>query len=163
MITRSLRNGYLWDRVRVQGGAYGAFCSFDHFSGILSFGSYRDPNLADTLAIYDEAGEYLRQLELNDDELTKGIIGAIGELDGYQLPDAKGYTSMVRNLIGVDDVYRQKMRDEVLGTTAKDFRLLGEAMSSLAADGRVVVLGSKEAIEEANAERTAPLVVVTVL
>lgn len=163
VITRSLRNGYLWDRVRVQGGAYGAFCSFDHFSGILSFGSYRDPNLTDTLSVYDEAEKYLSQLELNDDELTKGIIGAIGELDSYQLPDAKGYTSMVRNLIGVDDVYRQKMRDEVLSTSAQDFRTFGEAMSDLGTDGRVVVLGSKEAIEEANATRTEPMSVIAVL
>ncbi|MBU06518.1 MAG: peptidase M16 [Gemmatimonadetes bacterium] len=163
VITRTLRNGYLWDRVRVQGGAYGAFCSFDHFSGLVSFGSYRDPNLADTLAVYDGAGDYLKGLELNDDELTKGIIGAIGELDAYQLPDAKGYTSMVRNLIGVDDDYRQKMRDEVLATTAKDFRVFGEAISALAGSGRVVVLGSKDGIEAANLEREEVLEVVPVL
>jgi Zn-dependent M16 (insulinase) family peptidase len=163
VITRTLRNGYLWDRVRVQGGAYGAFCSFDHFSGLISFGSYRDPNIADTLAVYDGAGDFLTSLELNDDELTKGIIGAIGELDSYQLPDAKGYTSMVRNLIGVDDAYRQKMRDEVLSTTAKDFRVFGEALSGLAAAGLVVVLGSKEGIEAANAEREEKLEVLAVL
>jgi hypothetical protein len=153
VITKYLRNSYLWDRVRVQGGAYGAFCVFDHFTGVFTFGSYRDPNLLDTVAVYDGAADFLRRLELPPEELTKAIIGTIGEMDAYQLPDAKGYMSMVRELTGVDDVYRQRLRDEVLGTTADEFREFGDRLGGLGETGRVVVLGSKEAIEAANAER----------
>ena len=153
VITKFLRTSYLWDRVRVQGGAYGVFCSFDPFAGVFGFGSYRDPRLLETLRVYDGAAAFLRGLDLSEDERVKAIIGAIGEMDAYQLPDARGYTSMVRELTGVDDDYRQSLRDHVLGTTAADFRDFGERLEGLAGAGRVVVLGSPEAIESANAER----------
>ncbi len=163
VITRYLGASWLWDRVRVQGGAYGAFCSFDSFSGVLSFASYRDPNLLQTLDNYDGSGPFLRQLALSDDELSKAIIGAIGDLDAYQLPDGKGHTSMLRYMSGIDDEYRQRIRDEILGTTAADFRAFADVLEAAAAKGVVTVLGSGEAIDAANAERAGLLQKVKVL
>ncbi len=150
VITNYLRTTWLWDKIRVQGGAYGAFCRFDHDSGLFSFGSYRDPNLIETLQHYDQTSPFLRNLDLNDDEVTKSIIGAISNLDGYQLPDAKGYSAMIRHLIGYTDDLRQQYRDEVLSTTAADFKAFGEVLAQLNETGLVVVLGSSEAIEQAN-------------
>lgn len=54
--------------------------------------SYRDPNLLKTIEVYDETAKFLRELEMDDDALTKAIIGAISDVDAYQLPDAKGYS-----------------------------------------------------------------------
>ena len=62
------------------------------YLGIFSFLSYRDPNLLKTLDIYDATGDFLRELEMDNDTLTKAIIGTIGDVDAYQLPDAKGYS-----------------------------------------------------------------------
>lgn len=163
VITKYLRNTWLWDRVRVQGGAYGGFCLFDHRSGIFTYLSYRDPNLLVTLDNYDQAGQFLRQLELNEDELTKSIIGAIGDMDAYQLPDAKGYTSMVRHLTGDTDEARQRMRDEILGTTRADFKAFAEGLEQVNSNGLVVVLGSQADIEAANAARQGWLSVFKVL
>ena len=151
--TRYLAATWLWERVRVQGGAYGAFCSFDPFSGVLSYASYRDPNLLETLEIYDQSGRFLKELEISEEELTKGIIGAVGDLDAYQLPDARGFSSMVRHLTGVTDEFRQQLRDQVLATRAEDFGKFGDLLEQVAENGRVVVLGSQEAIEEADAAR----------
>jgi presequence protease len=142
----------LWDKVRVQGGAYGAFCPFDRLSGVLTFISYRDPNIQGTLEVYDQSGEFLRQLDINRAELTKSIIGVIGEMDAYQLPDAQGYTSMTRYLTGVSDEDRQCIREEVLATTQKDFRAFGDVLDRVKNKGLVVVLGSVEAIEDLNKE-----------
>ncbi len=100
VVSRFLRTSYLWDRVRVRGGAYGAFSLFVPKSGIFSFLSYRDPNLLDTLTIYEESASFLRDAELDEDELIKSIIGTISDLDSYQLPDAKGWTSLERFLAG---------------------------------------------------------------
>lgn len=61
-------------------------------AGIFSYLSYRDPNLLKTLDIYDGTADFLRELELDEDSLTKAIIGTIGDVDSYQLPDAKGYS-----------------------------------------------------------------------
>jgi hypothetical protein len=153
VITRFLRNTWLWDRVRVQGGAYGAFCAFDHFSGVMAFASYRDPNVLATVDNYDACATFLKDLELSNEELTKAIIGTIGELDSYQLPDAKGHTSMARYLTGVTDEFRQQMRDAVLGTSVGDFKAFAEVLDRASAAGRVVAMGSRDALEAANEGR----------
>jgi len=61
-------------------------------SGVFSYLSYRDPNLLKTLDIYDGTGDFLRGLDVDQETLTKAIIGTIGDVDSYQLPDAKGYS-----------------------------------------------------------------------
>ena len=148
--TNLLRAGYLWDRVRVQGGAYGAFCSFDVRSGVFSFGSYRDPNLVDTIATYDGAGAFLRGLDVSEAELTKNIIGAVGRLDTYRLPDAQGYTSMVRRLVGETDETLQLYRDELLSTTPAHLREFADALDAVGNAGNVVVMGSRESLAVAT-------------
>jgi len=163
VITRYLRNAWLWEKIRLQGGAYGAFCFFDKHSGALTFVSYRDPNLIKTLEAFDGSSGFLNTLRIGDDELVKGIIGTIGDIDQYQLPDAKGYISMVRYLTGEDEERRQKMRDEVLGATKRDFQSFGEILDSAMSRGAVKVLGSETAIQEAAAKRPGWLKVVKVL
>ena len=163
VITRYLRNAWLWEKIRLQGGAYGAFCSFDKHSGALAFVSYRDPNVLKTLEAFDGSGRFLKDLKLGDGELVKAIIGTIGDIDQYQLPDAKGYTSMVRRLTGENEERRQKMRDEILGATKKDFQSFGELLESAMPKGVVKVLGSETAIQEAAAKNPGWLKVVKVL
>jgi len=163
VVTRFLRNTWLWDRVRVQGGAYGAFCSFDHFTGAFTFVSYRDPSVLETLAAYEASGGFLRELDLSEEELTKAIIGTIGDLDAYQLPDAKGYVSMIRELTGITDAFRQEMRDAVLGTKANDFRAFAASLDELRGKTNTVVLGSREALEAATVERQDWLTLIPVL
>ncbi len=153
VITGYLRMAYLWEKIRVLGGAYGAYAVFDDRSGVLTFLSYRDPNVAATIENYDNAAAFLKGLDasrLSDNELTKAIIAAIGDLDTYQLPDAKGYTSLMRYLTHRTDELRQKTRDEVLSTNGEDFIAFGEVLAKVAQSNAVVVLGSQSAIESAN-------------
>ena len=150
VINNLLRTGYLLQKIRIQGGAYGAFCTFSPISGVYTYLSYRDPNLAGTLDVYDATAGYLRGLELSDDELTRSIIGAIGSIDAYQLPDAKGYTSLTRYLTGETDQRLQQFRDEVLGTTTADFHALADVLAAVEDAGDMVVLGSREAVEESG-------------
>ena len=158
VINPYLRGTYMWDKIRVQGGAYGGFTQFDHHSGAFTFLSYRDPNLDQSLAAYDRAAEYLRSLKLREEELTKAIIGAIGELDAYQLPDAKGFTSMVRYILGITDAERQRIRDEVLATGEADFHAFGEALqSAMSIESAVVVLGSAEAVQSSQLNQSGQM------
>ncbi|MEM7114776.1 MAG: peptidase M16, partial [Chloroflexota bacterium] len=150
VITGYLRATWLWEKIRVQGGAYGGMISFNQHSGVLSMLSYRDPNLLGTIENYDGTSQFLRNLDLSERDLTRSIIGAISGIDGYQLPDAKGRTSMYRYLLGTTPEYRQQYRDEVLGTTAADFKAFAEMMAEVRDNGTVVVLGSPEAIAAAN-------------
>nr|WP_294512784.1 insulinase family protein [uncultured Bilophila sp.] len=151
VITRHLRMGWLWDQVRVQGGAYGAFCSLDRMSGTLAQVSYRDPNVEKTLATYDATADYLRKLDLSDRDLTLAIVGAIGDLDTYLLPDARGAASLARHLTDDRDDLRQQMREEILGTTRRHFTEFAEVMAEAARAGTVCVLGGSAAENAATA------------
>ena len=150
VITRYLRTAYLWDAVRVQGGAYGCSLGFSRFDGVASFSSYRDPNVKATLDNYDGTGAFLTANPLGPAELSKAIIGAVGDLDAPQSVDAKGYTSMVRYMLGVTEEDRQAWRDQVLSTTAADFVDFAERIDAVAKDGSVAAVASERAIAEAN-------------
>ena len=155
VILNYLRTTWLWEKIRVQGGAYGAFSLFNPRSGVLTFLSYRDPNLGQTLQVYDQTAQFLRQLDggrLSQEELTRSIIGVIGSLDAYQLPDAKGYISMARYLVGETDEQRQVWRDQVLSTSVKDFHHLEDNLEQMQDQAAVVVLGGQEALQTLQAE-----------
>ena len=151
VISGYLRTSWLWERIRVQGGAYGAFCMFDRISGTMTFVSYRDPNLLKTVDNFDRSVDFLRNVDLNDNELTKAIIGAIGHMDTYLLPDAKGYVAMLRHLTGDTEAHRQRLREEILATTVADFRTFAEVLERLKTKGIVKVLGAESALDEALA------------
>ncbi|KAH0943385.1 hypothetical protein HID58_003022 [Brassica napus] len=154
VISKHISNTWLWDRVRVSGGAYGGFCDFDSHSGVFSFLSYRDPNLLKTLDIYDGTGDFLRGLDVDQETLTKAIIGTIGDVDSYQLPDAKGYSSLMRHLLGVTDEERQRKREEILTTSLKDFKEFAEAIDVVREKGVAVAVASAEDIDAANQARS---------
>ena len=162
VINNYLRTSYLWEKVRVQGGAYGAFITFGSQSGVLSYLSYRDPNLMGTLENYDNTPQFLRN-GIHEDELVKSIIGAVSSMDGYQLPDAKGYSSMIRHLTNVTDEYRQQVREEVLSTTKADFVALADVLEKVKDNSTVVVLGSSDAINAANDELDEKMTVTKVM
>jgi Zn-dependent M16 (insulinase) family peptidase len=153
-VNKMIRTGYLWEKVRVQGGAYGAFCLMDRVGGGLSFVSYRDPNLAATLDAFDGTAKWLEAMDLPADELEKSIIGAIGEFDAYQLPDAKGFTALVRHLTGQDDAYLQTLRDQALATTKADFRAFAQAVRINAEHGAVCIMGDEQAMQDSGLDLT---------
>ncbi|MHB1104617.1 MAG: insulinase family protein [Devosia sp.] len=159
---KHLNTTYLWDKIRVQGGAYGGSSSFDPFSGGFAFTSYRDPNLLGTIENYDKAAGFLR-LPVGAQELTRSIIGVIGAIDTYRLPDAKGFVSLLYELMDDTDEARQERREQVLGATQRDFVALADAIEQVAQRGQVVVLGSETAIKAANDERGKFLEVTKVL
>jgi Zn-dependent M16 (insulinase) family peptidase len=163
VVQHYLNTTWLWNKVRVQGGAYGGSSALDRHSGIFNFSSYRDPNLLETLDAYDQTGTFLRETEISDAELTKSIIGVIGHVDDYKLPDAKGFTSTLRYLLGETDESLQRYRDEILSARPQDFRKFGETLDALADTAEVVVVGSPEAIAAANAKRQGLLAVTKVL
>ena len=152
VINKHLGTTWLWDRVRVSGGAYGGFSDFDPHSGQFTYLSYRDPNLQGTIDNYDGTGEFLRGLKVDKDTLSKAIIGTIGDIDSYQLPDAKGYTSMVRYMLGTSDEERQERRDQILGTTEADFHRFADALDAVRESGNVVAVCSADAAAKANAK-----------
>ncbi|MDL2209341.1 insulinase family protein [Desulfovibrio sp. OttesenSCG-928-O18] len=141
VILKQLRTGWLWEKVRVQGGAYGAFCAFDRMAGAFVLASYRDPNVRNTLDIFARTPAHLASLTLSKRELEAAVIGAMGEMDAHLLPDAKGSAAFARKLIGDTKELRQKMRDEILSTTQDHFHAFAEVLTKAMKTGPVCVLG----------------------
>jgi Zn-dependent M16 (insulinase) family peptidase len=117
VVMNHLNTTWLWDKLRVEGGAYGVSCHCDTHSGDFAFVSYRDPNLQATLDIFDKSAEFLRAAPVGEAELTRNIIGVIGGMDTYQTPDAKGWTSMANWLIDATDELNQRRREEILSAS----------------------------------------------
>ncbi len=153
VISRFLRMSYLWDKVRVQGGAYGAFCSFDRIGGSFILASYRDPNSTRTLDAFAKAGEFLANASLTQADLDQAVIGAIGDIDAYMLPDAQGHAALSRALTGDAEEDRARMRDEVFAAGPEHFKAFGEVLIEGARQGAAVVAGSSETIGKLAAER----------
>jgi len=154
VVSKFLRAGYLWERVRVQGGAYGAGVSYSRTSGNLAFTSYRDPNLARTVEAFAAVAPYLASLDLDPSELEKSIIGSVGDIDQYLLPDAKGFTALARDLTGEDEDYRQASRDAILSAGPRDFREFGEAVLAATTKGCIVIAGGKDALAASGLDLT---------
>jgi len=152
VVSRYLRTSWLWDKVRVVGGAYGCSNTFSPNTGLFKYTSYRDPNLVETLKTYDETPSFLSHTakEMTPSTLSNAIIGMIGDLDKPQQPDQKGFASMERYLVGLSDEIRQERRDQVLATTAKDFAEFGERLEAIKKEGTIAVVGSAAALEGAD-------------
>ncbi|CBZ54113.1 Mitochondrial presequence protease (Precursor), related [Neospora caninum Liverpool] len=128
---RALSTGYIWDNIRVVGGAYGSFFRSD-FTGTFLFTSYRDPHLRDTLKRYLGAGAGLHQFAENLDErsLTRAVIGVLRDLDQPTPNDQKGYRALWQTIQGETKEDRQRFRKEVLQTTAADIRAFADRLEA---------------------------------
>lgn len=138
---------YLWNKLRVLGGAYGAFAGFGR-SGNMYFGSYRDPNLKESLEIYDKAEEYLRNFNVDKREMTKYIIGTISNLDAPLTPSSKADKALAYYLSNVTHEDIQKERDEVLNCKVEDIRSFADMIKDCMAQNYLCVLGNSSKIKE---------------
>jgi len=153
VVSKFLRTGYLWDQVRVMGGAYGASCALSKGSGFFGFVSYRDPNLAKTIDVYDKTADALMaaadELEKDEEALHAAIIGTIGAIDGALSPDQKGWTQLIRWITNNGSAEgRQQMRDELIGTKPDDFREFARRLKKMT-NPTVAVISSKAGFEAA--------------
>lgn len=117
----------MWEKVRVTGGAYGAFCNFNRRNGVVKLLSYRDPNLLSTLSVFRDIGNACIELAdgLSRDDLELAIIGTIGDLDAPQSPDQEGFERFVRWASGETHSARDQWRADILGTTNAAIRDFG--------------------------------------
>lgn len=99
-------------------------CGFVLLKSRVCVAVYVSACLVCVITLLCDAGtvEFLRKLELDNDSLTKSIIGTIGDVDSYQLPDSKGRTAFMRHILSISDAERQERREQILGTSLKDFR-----------------------------------------
>lgn len=138
---------YLWNQVRVKGGAYGCMCSFSK-SGESYFVSYRDPNLKKTIDVYEEAAEYIASFDQDDRSMTQYIIGAISELDTPLNAPAKALRSLSAYMTNQTETDLQKVRDELLATDQETIRGLAAYIRAFMQQEYLCVVGNEEKVKE---------------
>ena len=138
---------YLWINVRVKGGAYGCMNTFLR-SGESYFVSYRDPNLSDTLDVYDRIPEYIKSFSPDERDMTKYIIGTFSALDTPMNPEAKGSRALSAYLEGITYEQIQKERNEILNAQPEDIRRLADLVEAVLKKDSICVIGNENMIKE---------------
>lgn len=144
-----LRYDYLWTRVRVKGGAYGAGARFDP-NGVMYFSSYRDPNLAETLQVYRDLSDYLEHFTASEREMTKHVIGTISLMDTPLTASMHLQKAVTAYLTGRKPEEAQENRDAVLRCSQDDIKALAPLVRDVLQDGYLCVVGGEEKIKEHN-------------
>jgi presequence protease len=155
VILNDLQSGYLWDAVRVKGGAYGAYGAVNKHTGVLSYTSYRDPNVKNTFKAFDGVSSALssrlsaqqhQPLNSRDQDLEKAILSTIGSIDAPTSPSERGSIATSRFLFQVKQEQIDKKRREVLDANLKDLKAFQEGAEKLKEIGSRIVVGSEESL-----------------
>ncbi|MBR4383832.1 MAG: insulinase family protein [Selenomonadaceae bacterium] len=142
-----LRYEYFWTKIRVQGGAYGAFASFDR-SGKLTFSSYRDPNLTKTLETFNGTADFLKNFDVSDREMDKYIIGTLSKSDRPLSPSLKGQIAADLCLMNITYEDRKKSRDEILSARQEDIRALAKLVEDCMNQNILCVFGNEQVLKD---------------
>ena len=148
LLARNLSTGYLWNKIRVEGGAYGGRASVTSGHPVFACSSYRDPAIAATYAAFTDG---LKQVAagLDESEVEQSVVGTIGRIDMPQTPHEKGWNESLALFYGRSPAWRQELRQGVLGATLVQLSKLAQQI--LNADSACVVLGSHAAFSAAYA------------
>lgn len=139
---------YLWNQIRVQGGAYGCGCNFQRNGGVY-FYSYRDPNLRKTYEIYDNLYSKIKQFHAEEREMTKYVIGTINRFDQPKTNGELLDYAVALHFSGVSDEMRLQERAEILRTTDEDIRQFAELLQQISSSENICTIGGEEIL---NAE-----------
>ena len=149
VLNKILSLNYLHNAIRVRGGAYGCFAQIG-IDGAINFASYRDPNLTETLSVYNNVAEFVNQLDITPDEMLKYIIGTISGIDQPMTVTQRTNAAVTRYINGKKIEKIQKIRDEIINTTVNDVKTAVDILKAFADKGSVCVYGGEETIK-ANA------------
>ena len=147
VVRHMLNYGYLWNEVRVKGGAYGVFCQFNRDREGF-FASYRDPKLSETIAVYQKAVDFLKGYEAQEREILKTIIGTISGMDTPLTPAMKGRRSMTAYLTGTPIEVLQEERRQVLECDSEDIRAAAEIIEAVVNAGNLCVIGNEQHLRQ---------------
>lgn len=137
---------YLWQKIRVMGGAYDCYANF-RYDGIISFTSFRDPHCFETINAFKEITDYVRKLSLTPSELNQYIIGAYNNMTLVQSPVNSAYTELCRTLCNITHQSVVNVRHQIINTTLNDLICLADYLETAFSHALVVVIGSSELIE----------------
>lgn len=152
ILAHLLSTGYLWQEIRMTGGAYGAFAAARGMDALFTFATYRDPRLLESIAAFRTGLETYASATASADELEPAILGVTGNDIRPLSPGEKSWIAFHRSLAGVTDELRQERRDSLLSATGRQIRSAAERLLGGFDSASIAVVGGREAVEAAAAE-----------
>lgn len=149
VLSQLLNTDYLWHNIRVLGGAYGCFASFD-YTGEVCFVSYRDPKLKGTLDCFKKTVDYINSLDMDERQVRQFVIGALSKLQKPKMPYIKGITEIFNELSGVYPEMSEKNRQQLIDTTLDDIKALSPLIENYLENSVSTVIGNEQKIKESS-------------
>lgn len=146
VLNKILSLNYLHNAIRVRGGAYGCFAQLS-FDGVMNFASFRDPNLVETLSVYNNVADFVSQLDITPDEMLKYIIGTISGIDQPMTVAQRTNAAVSRYLNGRKLERIQKIRDQIINATVDDVKKAVVILKAFTEKGSVCVYGGEDKIK----------------
>ncbi len=150
ILAHYLSTGFLWEQVRMKGGAYGAGASVSSLERVFTFTSYRDPNIVRTFDSFRQALDSARGQPLSAEAFEQVLIGAVGREERPMAPGERGYTALKRSLLGISDRMRQHRRDRLLAASPEDLAAAAGRLASSYGRGYSAVLTGRQALESSG-------------
>ncbi len=150
ILAHYLSTGFLWEQVRMKGGAYGAGASVSSLERVFTFTSYRDPNIARTFDSFRQALDSARGQVLSPEAFEQVLIGAAGREERPMAPGERGYTAFKRSLLGISDRMRQERRDRLLAASPGDLAAAADRLAARFGEGSSAVLAGRQALESSG-------------
>ncbi|MEW5815499.1 MAG: insulinase family protein [Spirochaetota bacterium] len=150
ILAHLLSTGYLWEHIRMKGGAYGVSAVPNGNEGVFVFSSYRDPDIARTVETFRAALRYFADNQAEAESIEKAIIGSVGKEIRPMAPGTRGFVGFRRNLCGITDDIRQRKRDTMLKVDRLDISGAAEALCNSSEKAATVVMGGSDALRPAS-------------
>ena len=147
VLAHFLTTGFLWERIRMAGGAYGAAAVSNGLEALFGFSSYRDPNTLSSLCSFREALEFASRFEPDADTFEKILLGAAGKEDRPMAPGEKSFVALKRQLLGITDEQRQARRDALIDCTPAELRAAAQSLLARFDRGATVIFTNPEAVQ----------------
>ncbi len=155
---------YMWEEIRVKGGAYGGMSMYDGVAGALTFLSYRDPSVARTLGVFDRVREYVERSRWTAEDVERAVIGCAKADERPVRPGPATSTALRRFLVGLDETVRRERRRVLLRASVNAVREAAlRVLDDEANPGNTCVVAAREELERANAELAEPLSIEDIL
>ncbi|MCK4541286.1 MAG: insulinase family protein [Spirochaetales bacterium] len=145
-----LQTNFLWERIRMQGGAYGASAGCHGAEQVFIFSSYRDPNILSTIEAFTDGLAMLAHGKVSDEAVEKGVISIVGKDARPLSPGEKSLIGFRRSLYGIDDDLRLFKRRTLLSATKKEIVETAGLLLSRMEKNATVVLAGRDAITKAS-------------
>ncbi len=147
VLAHFLATGFLWERIRMQGGAYGAGASANGLEALFGFSSYRDPNTLDTLEAFREGLRSAARSEFDRETFEKIVLGAAGKEERPMAPGEKGFVALKRGLLGIRDEQRQARRDALIDCTPEQVAAAAERLLARFDSGVTAIVTHSRAVQ----------------